>query len=252
MGWLGTDAAIPDVEQLKVRWFADKVAELHLTFKKTEYALTALAASLVHMPLHCVPLGEDSFKITNLAIPRAGPGEHLRKLPATAARPGTDTTKPGTYLRTRATKNGTLFIASASEKAYNNWLDTVVQTLEAKLLTGSWAKVAGGGNDNESELKAQRGAVEKLEGACNKSFSDNVAATKEVGKKVEVVNQSVIDLTEETKQYHEIHTGISEDILKSFGNANRALAKLLTDKATPEKASRATPRGQDQKEIGNW
>ncbi|KAK3256367.1 hypothetical protein CYMTET_34496 [Cymbomonas tetramitiformis] len=141
-------------------------------------------------------------------------------LGATTARPGTDTTKLGTYLRTRATKTGTLFIASASETAYN-WLgkkenrgarfkltsknryftvqqsdfsrtgdryngkrreqktwgeaqtDTVVQALEAKL-TGSWAKVAGGSNDNESELIALRGAVEKLEGACNKGFSDNV------------------------------------------------------------------------------
>eukprot|EP00854_Cymbomonas_tetramitiformis_P004318 gene4318-5314_t len=158
--------------------------------------------------LVCVGDLPDMAKALRELFAQAGPGEHLRKLPATAARPGTDTTKPGTYLRTRATKNGTLFIASASEKAYNNWL--------------------GKQENREARFKI----------TSKNRFSDNVAATKEVGKKVEVVNQSVIDLTEETKQYHEIHTGISEDILKSFGNANRALAKLLTDKATPEKASR--------------
>ncbi|KAK3251154.1 hypothetical protein CYMTET_39497 [Cymbomonas tetramitiformis] len=216
---------------------------------------------------------------------QAGPGEHLRKLPATAARPGTVENKPGTYVRTRATKNGTLFIASASEVAFNwlgkqenrearfrfssqnkyftvqqsdfsragdrynrkkreqrNWgeaqTDAVVQSLEAKL--GSWAKVVGGDGDGGSELKALRGAVEKLEGACKKGFSENVAATKEVGDKVDTINQSVIDLTDETKEYLKAHKGISEEILKSFGNANRALAKLLASKATPEKAA---PRG---------
>ncbi|KAK3274709.1 hypothetical protein CYMTET_17119 [Cymbomonas tetramitiformis] len=77
-----------------------------------------------------------------------------------------------------------------------------------------------GSHGSESELKALRGGVEKLEGACNKGFSDNVAATKE--------------------EYQETHKGISDDIIKSLGNTNRALSKLLADKATPEKAS---PRG---------
>ncbi|KAK3251155.1 hypothetical protein CYMTET_39498 [Cymbomonas tetramitiformis] len=67
---LAEDAEVLDLGRLKVRWNADKVAELHLTFVTSGYALTVLATSLVHLPLHCVPIGEDSFKITDLTIPR--------------------------------------------------------------------------------------------------------------------------------------------------------------------------------------
>ncbi|KAK3266193.1 hypothetical protein CYMTET_25165 [Cymbomonas tetramitiformis] len=56
--------------QTQLRWYADKVAEFHLTFEKSEYAITALATSLVHLPLHCVPLGSDDFQLTDVCIPR--------------------------------------------------------------------------------------------------------------------------------------------------------------------------------------
>ncbi|KAK3289365.1 hypothetical protein CYMTET_3202 [Cymbomonas tetramitiformis] len=56
--------------QTQLRWYADKVAEFHLTFEKSEYAITALATSLVHLPLHCVPLGSDDFQVTDVCIPR--------------------------------------------------------------------------------------------------------------------------------------------------------------------------------------
>eukprot|EP00854_Cymbomonas_tetramitiformis_P024201 gene24201-29392_t len=58
-------------QQTRLRWYADKVADVHLTFAKNEYALTVLATSLVHIPLHCVPLGADNFKVTDRCIPRA-------------------------------------------------------------------------------------------------------------------------------------------------------------------------------------
>ncbi|KAK3266542.1 hypothetical protein CYMTET_24841 [Cymbomonas tetramitiformis] len=55
--------------QTQLRWYADKVAEFHLTFEKSEYAITALATSLVHLPLHyCVPLGSDDFQVTDVCI----------------------------------------------------------------------------------------------------------------------------------------------------------------------------------------
>ncbi|KAK3285085.1 hypothetical protein CYMTET_7293 [Cymbomonas tetramitiformis] len=57
-------------EGVRPRWYADKVAELHIIFACSEYALTTLTTSLVHIPIRCVPLGADTFKLQEQCIPR--------------------------------------------------------------------------------------------------------------------------------------------------------------------------------------
>eukprot|EP00854_Cymbomonas_tetramitiformis_P028458 gene28458-35279_t len=321
----------------QLRWYADKIAEFHLTFEKSEYAITALATSLAHLPLHCVPLGADDFQATDVCIPRvrvfhprqtrtgnaerqlhviseqlrgqttkdlekqlrgmafiesaikgarglpaymekltnsirlvavteeaannieskalAFPGlkeysiqrirpsltnrgedetevivvdkgnsislatdlpdlvsaiqeiftqaglgeaaEHLKQLPATTVRPGTDPEKPETYLRVRVTRSGNLFTGLTED---------IVQALESK-----WANIVKGG-------------------------AESVEATNQVSSKVDEVKASVIDLADETREFNKQHLGISSDILESFSNSNKALAKLLKSHRTPEPA----------------
>ncbi|KAK3289677.1 hypothetical protein CYMTET_2902 [Cymbomonas tetramitiformis] len=419
----------------QLRWYADKIAEFHLTFEKSEYAITALATSLAHLPLHCVPLGADDFQAADVCIPRvrvfhprqtrtgnaerqlhiiseelrghttkdlekqlrsmpsvesaikgarglpaymekhtnsirlvavteeaadnieskvlAFPGlgeytvqrirpsltnrgedetevivvdkgstinlaadlpnlvaaiqevftqaglgeaaEHLKPLPATTVRPGTDPAKPETYMRVRITKSGNLFTGLASEAAYE-WLgkqdrrtvrlslpnksrsyllqhsdfsrtgdkfkgrrgraappaagaqqtEDIVQALESKL-SNQWAKVAKGGAGDEA-INELRKAVEKLEGTCKSGFTDNVEATNKVSSKVDEVKDSVIDLTEENREFQKQHLGISSEILKSFSNSNNALAKLLKGQRTPEPAKKNLRRPREASE----
>ncbi|KAK3240171.1 hypothetical protein CYMTET_49970 [Cymbomonas tetramitiformis] len=419
--------------QTQLRWYADKVAEFHLTFEKSEYAITALATSLVHLPLHCVPLGSDDFQLTDVCIPRgrvfhprqtrtgnaerqlhviseqlrghttkdlkkqlrgmgfiesaikgarglpaymekitnsirlvavteeaannieskalafpglteysvqrirpsltnrnedeteiivvdkgssinvatdlpdlvrairelftqAGlgeEGEHLKLLPATTVRPGTDPEKLETYLRMRATRGGNLFTGLASEAAYE-WLgkqdrrtvrfslpsknrfyllqhsdfsrtgdkfkgkrrqaapsawgtgqtEAVVQALEDKL-TSQWANVVKGGSTGDEEILKLRNAVEKLEDTCKNGFKESVQATNQVSSKVDGVNASVIDLTDETRTFNTKHLGIAGEILESFSNSNKALAKLLKGHHTPEPTKKVLRRPRE-------
>eukprot|EP00854_Cymbomonas_tetramitiformis_P013698 gene13698-16189_t len=387
--------------QTQLRWYADKVAELHLTFEKGEYAITALATSLVHLPLHSVPLGADDFQVTDVCIPRvrvfnprqtrtgnaerqlhivskqlrghttkdlgkrlrtmgsiesaikgarglpaymekitnsirlvavteeaandieskiltfpglseyavlrirpslanrnedeteAGQGEdgeHLKPLPATTVRPGTGPEKLETYLRTRITRSGNLFTGLASEAAYE-WLgkqerrtvrfllpsknrfyllqhsdfsrtgdkfkgkrreatpaawgtgqtEAVVQALEQKL-TSQCANVVKGGAAGDAEILR---TVEKLEDACKNGFKETVQATNQVPDKVDEVNSSVIDLTDKTRTFNTKHIGIAGEILESFSNSNKALAKLLKNHHTPEPTKKVLRRPRE-------
>ncbi|KAK3281062.1 hypothetical protein CYMTET_11133 [Cymbomonas tetramitiformis] len=326
------EAAVLCSGQTQLRWYADKVAEFHLTFEKSEYAIAALATSLVHLPLHCVPLGSDDFQRirpslmnrnedeTEIIVVDKGSsinvatdlpdlvsaireiftqaglgeeGEHLKQLPATTVRPGTDPEKPGTYMRMRVTRGGNLFTGLASEAAYE-WLgkqdrhtvrfslpsknrfyllqhsdfsrtadkfkgkrrqaapsawgtgqtEAVVQALEDKL-TCQWANVVKGGAAGDEEILKLRNAVEKLEDTCKNGFTESVQATNQVSSKVDGVNASVIDLTEETRSFNTKHLGIASDILESFSNSNKALAKLLKSHRTPEPAKKVLRRPRE-------
>ncbi|KAK3247716.1 hypothetical protein CYMTET_42793, partial [Cymbomonas tetramitiformis] len=332
-------------QQTRLRWYADKVADVHLTFAKNEYALTVLATSLVHIPLHCVPLGADNFKVTDRCIPRArvynprqtrtgnderqlhiiseslrgqttrdlekqlremgcvesaikgargqpaymegttnsirlvavtqeaadsieakaglgADSDHLKELQPTTVRPGTDPAKLDTYLRTRITRKGTLFTGLASEAAYE-WLGkqerrmvrfkipnknrvyllqhsdfsrtgdkfagkrreaapaawgtdqteaVVVQALESEL-SSQWANVVKGNAAGDREILRLRNAVAKLEETCKNGFKDTVTATHEVSAKVDEVNASVIDLTDQTKTFNAKHIEIAGEIV---------------------------------------
>ncbi|KAK3289367.1 hypothetical protein CYMTET_3204 [Cymbomonas tetramitiformis] len=360
--------------QTQLRWYAEKVAEFHLTFEKSEYAITALATSLVHLPLHCVPLGSDDFQLTDVCIPRvrvfhprqtrtgnaerqlhviseqlrghttkdlekqlrtmgfiesaikgarglpaymekiansirlvavteeaandieskalAFPGlteysvqrirpslanrnedeteiivvdkgssinvttdlpdlvrairelftqaglgeedEHLKLLPVTTH---------SDFLRT-----GDKFKGKRRHAAPSAWgtgqTEAVVQALEDKL-TSQWANVVKGGSTGDGEILRLRNAVEKLEDTCKNGFKESVQATNQVSDKVDEVNACVIDLTDETHTFNTKHLGIAGEILESFSNSNKALAKLLKGHHTPEPTKKVLRRPRE-------
>eukprot|EP00854_Cymbomonas_tetramitiformis_P024425 gene24425-29699_t len=90
--------------------------------------------------------------------------------------------------------------------------EAVVQALEDKL-TCQWANVVKGGAAGDEEILKLRNAVEKLEDTCKNGFTESVQATNQVSSKVDGVNASVIDLTEETRSFNTKHLGIASDIL---------------------------------------
>ncbi|KAK3273743.1 hypothetical protein CYMTET_18027 [Cymbomonas tetramitiformis] len=122
--------------------------------------------------------------------------------------------------------------------------EAVVQALEEKL-TSQWANVVKGGSTGDGEILRLRNAVEKLEDTCKSGFKETVQATKQVSDKVNEVNISVIDLTDEARTFNTKHLGIAREILESFSNSNKALAKLLKGHHTPEPTKKALRRPRE-------
>ncbi|KAK3251355.1 hypothetical protein CYMTET_39305 [Cymbomonas tetramitiformis] len=145
-------------------------------------------------------------------------------------------------------RTGDKFKGKRRQAAPSAWgtgqTEAVVQALEGKLAS-QWANVVKGGSTGDEEILKLRNAVEKLEDTCKHGFKESVQATNQVSTKVDGVNASVIDLTEETRTFNAKHLGIASDILESFSNSNKALAKLLKGHHTPEPTKKVLRRPRE-------
>ncbi|KAK3245578.1 hypothetical protein CYMTET_22441 [Cymbomonas tetramitiformis] len=154
--------------------------------------------------------------------------EHLQALQQTTVRPGTDPTK----LESNE-KRMVRFKLNSKNRFYTIQHSDFSRTGDK--FNGKRREAGQPNANSDGEILRLRNAVEKLENMCKKGFTDTVEITHEVSVKVDEVNTSDIDLTEETKTFNKKHIEIAEEMLTGFSNSSQALAKLLKSNIAPER-----------------